>query len=97
VLPLQVFGQLVDNLPTARYNLAGAGTANSWSLAFGGQLPLLSYRCNRRIQWNKLDSSSWNGFSTAKIRLLAGAGTQTAALAFGGDPGSTYYKCNRRI
>jgi hypothetical protein len=68
-----------NNMNTARYHLAGAGTQTA-ALAFGGNDPASTGATE------EYDGTTWatsNPLNTAR-RLLAGAGTQTAALAFGG-------------
>jgi hypothetical protein len=81
-----------NNMNTARYALAGAGTQTA-ALAFGGGLP--SPVTGATEEYN---GTSWTnnptGLNTARA-FLAGAGTQTAALAFGGS--TTSYRSNRRI
>jgi hypothetical protein len=80
-----------NNLNTARYYLAGAGTQTA-GLAFGGDTPASTGATE------EYDGNSWansNPLNTARW-IIAGAGTQTAGLAFGGND-TTCYSSNRRI
>jgi hypothetical protein len=73
-----------NNLNTARYALAGAGTQTA-ALAFGGT-PFTA----ATEEYNGTSWASVNSMNTAREKL-AGCGTQTAGLAFGGNipPNST--------
>jgi hypothetical protein len=88
-----VLGQLVNNMNTARYELAGVGTQTA-ALAFGGEVPPITGATE------EYDGTNWTsnptGLNTAR-KVLAGAGTQTAGLAFGGASPLGPVKCNRRI
>ena len=70
-----------NNMNTARYLLAGAGTQTA-ALGFGGATPPNS------AATEEYDGNSWTvgGNLTAASYRLAGCGTQTAGLAFGGNP-----------
>jgi hypothetical protein len=74
-------GQLVEQLNTARDELAGNGTQTA-GLALGGQ----TSPGNPTAVTEEYDGTSWansNNLNVATKRMGA-AGTQTAALAFGG-------------
>jgi hypothetical protein len=79
---MDLLGQILHPLNTARKNLAGAGTQTA-ALAFGGQTPSPPFTGATE----EYDGTSWTtnptGLNTARGGL-AGAGTQPAALAFGG-------------
>jgi hypothetical protein len=83
-----------NNLNTARYRLAGAGTQTA-GLGFGGETVQLFTGATEEY-----NGSTWTTspkfMNTARERLLGGAGTQTAAVAFGGSPPATG-NSNRRI
>jgi hypothetical protein len=70
-----------NNINTARYGFAGAGT-QTLALAFGGEVP------GATDATEEYNGSAWTnnptGLNTARV-FLAGCGTQTAALAFGGN------------
>jgi hypothetical protein len=70
-----------NNMNTARFILAGAGTQTA-GLAFGGFIPPTNSTATEEYDGNSWTSSP-GSLNTAR-RNLAGAGTQTAALAFGG-------------
>ena len=74
-----------NDLGTARYSLAGAGTQTA-SLAFGGGPPLTG----ATELYNGTNWTEKNDLGTSRA-TLAGSGTSTAALAFGGfvPPGAT--------
>ena len=78
----------VNNLNTARDQLAAAGTDNTSGLAFGGNTPPLT--ANTEV-WNGYTWTEVNNLNEAR-RVMAGCGTSTAALCFGGfaDPGVGY-------
>ena len=71
----------VSSMNTARSFLAGAGTNDTASLAFGGSGPT-----GNTESWNGTSWTEVNDLNTARSNL-AGCGTNTAALGFGG--GST--------
>ena len=75
---------VVQNLNTARRDLAGIGTSNSSVLAFGGNVP--SPPGTEVANSEFYNGSSWsavNALNQARDNL-AGGGTATSGLAFGG-------------
>ena len=72
----------VNNLNTARNQLAGLGTQDS-ALAFGGEGPP---NVALTEDWNGNNWVETSDLNTA-VRFQGGAGTTTAGLSFGGDNG----------
>ena len=80
----------VNDLNTARQQLAGTGTQTS-ALAFGGETPAVGARLGNTEAWNGTNWAEVNDMNTARNEL-AGSGTDnTDSLAFGGNvpPAST--------
>jgi hypothetical protein len=76
----------VNDLNTARYSLAGAGTDNTAAIAFGGISPVAD-PTDQKAQTESWNGTSWTevGDLTIATQQLAGAGNESLALAFGGE------------
>jgi hypothetical protein len=72
----------VNDLNTAKNQLAGVGNRQTAALAFGGQPG--GGVTGATESWNGTSWTEVNDLNTARSRLIA-AGTQTAALGFGGE------------
>jgi hypothetical protein len=77
---MEIVGQQVIILNTARNRLGGAGTQTA-GLAFGGGPSITG----ATEEYNGTTWATSPGSLNTARRLLGGAGIQTAALAFGGD------------
>jgi hypothetical protein len=74
----------VNNLNTARQQLAGTGTVPA-ALAFGGNTGSPTAATE---SWNGTNWTNENNLNVAR-RYLSGAGTQSAGIAFSGGPPAT--------
>ena len=74
----------VNDLNTARYSAAAAGTSTS-AIFFGG---LNTANSASTESWNGTNWTNENDISTARYQL-SGLGTSSLALASGGAPGAT--------
>ena len=74
----------VNNLTTARRQLAGAGASYTSVLAFGGETPGAAAVAITE-KWNGTNWTEIADLGTARNHL-AGIGTVSAGLAFGGLP-----------
>ena len=74
----------VNNLTTARRQLAGAGASYTSVLAFGGETPGAAAVAITE-KWNGTNWTEIADLGTARNHL-AGTGTTSAGLAFGGLP-----------
>jgi len=72
------------NLNTTRFNLAGSGTSNTASLAFGGNNPTVPATYAITESYNGSAWTEVNDLNTAR-GYLAGNGSQTSALAISGN------------
>ena len=72
----------VNDLNTARYGMAGAGTSTD-ALAFGGEVPPNSFQ-NITESWNGTNWTNENSLNSERA-YNGGVGTGTAGLTFGGQ------------
>jgi hypothetical protein len=77
---MELLGQMVEIMNTARNSLGGCGTQTA-ALAFGGYTNTSYNSYCKNMEWNFLDYSMKFKYSK---RNMGAAGTQTAGLAFGG-------------